>query len=100
MKTTLNDLVEQLVRQNPELAKNPMYLVLETWSKQGLELYPHQRELLLSKTLAGAEAVGRAGRRARIKIQKENEKKRQRVAANERANTRYTKAVHIKVLQS
>jgi len=78
MKNTLNDLVEQLIRQNPDLADNPVYLVVEAWRRQGLKLYPHQREMLLNGALTGAEAIGRAGRRAKLKIRQEDEAKRRK----------------------
>lgn len=91
----LNDLVEQLIRQNPELSDNPTYLVVEAWRRQGLKLYPHQREALLSGKLAPAEAIGRAGRRAKTKIREEDETKRHRLSLNMQKN----KSTHIKVQQ-
>ncbi len=91
--TTLNDLVENLIRQNPDLADSPIYLIVEAWRQQGLKLYPHQREVLLSGKLAGAEAIGRAGRRAKIKIREEDEARRRRSSQMMQHN----KTMHVKV---
>lgn len=93
---TLNTLVEELIRQNPELADNPSYLVIEAWRQQGLKLYPHQRELLLSGKLAAAEAIGRAGRRAKAVIRKEDIDKRRRIELERQRNSHTTR---IKVQQ-
>lgn len=64
---TLHALVEKLIAQNPELMSNPKHLLLEVWDRQGLRLYPHQRDVFLAADTAAAEAVTRASRRVRRK---------------------------------
>jgi hypothetical protein len=79
MRIKLHNLVEQLIVQNPELANNSKYLLAEVWDRQGLRLYPPQREALLSSEIASAESVARAARKARSKIKAAKEKEIQKL---------------------
>lgn len=77
---TTYDLVEQLIRQNPELAKNTAYLILEVWDRQGLKLYPNQRDLFLKGNLAASESISRSSRKVKLKMKSEQQRAREQYA--------------------
>jgi hypothetical protein len=78
MKLTL--LIDQLIRQNPELVNQPAYLMLEVWDRQGLRLHPQQRNMILNGEVASTESIARAARKVKIKYKAEREQIRLRYA--------------------